>query len=1058
MSKKSFCNPSLFCILATSFMAFACGQSRGEEVCTAEGCHHLESSVKIATQDRQALFSALEKVEPRLAKEIRAKFHCELCPDQEVLDPYCLVEVSINPESRVKVDAGQASRRLAAGKWNTYLVKVVNLAGVTSPLRVHCDQAKLPGDASHDSDNRHRWLSVKIAEQSPLPTKLTGDKLQYCLLQLHTDVIGKRTAVLAMDVGQGTADIGFRNDVVLTFQCSAQNKQKEETARLSTVGTAASESEPISFRRPDTEADLQYWLKNMVWQHNYTVADIRQATGLSRQEINAALAKFRITRENKPKRNNEKLMLAPYPGGKHPRIGFLEGAIAPQRETKASVFAPWDNSSYVVLDVPEAIWSNLGLTYLAHTHIPTLWDQQDVSLDQLEWKRRSDGSLECERELPNGIVFGTKLVPEANAIRMEMWLSNGTTETLTNLRVQNCTLLKFATGFDEQTNDNKLFWGPYAACRNQAGDRWIISAWEPVQRAWGNADCPCLHSDPQFPDCEPGETQRIRGWLSFYEGTNAFREILRIERSGWRHQSRSDSQGISIQGVVFDEKTQQPVPARVHVKNASEEWFLVDSVGGEAVHYDRQQPNLPDSPEVHTTLSADPFLVHLQPGDYTFRVERGKEYVPVTKRVTVDSSPLQLEFPMHRWIDMASRGWYSGDTHVHRTLEELPNVMLAEDLNVALPLTYWVTQSDVAPVDANGESQRIQHGLIEVDPTHVIYPTNTEYEIFSVGSKSHTLGAIFVLNHEEPLTTSAPPVSPVARLAHNQGALLDLDKHSWPWSLMLVPTMNVELFQLANNHVWQTSFGFKDWTLNTPPAYMSIERDEEGFTEWGWINYGFQTYYSLLNCGFRMRVSAGTASGVHPVQLGFGRVYVHLPRGFDYEQWIEGLDGGHSFVSTGPMLDLRFNGKSAGTTYHRGLDEDSKIRVTGTAESRRPLQRIEIVVNGKVEITLVPHNEVGPSGAYVTKIDEAIQHDSSYWVAVRCFEEHPAGRVRFAHTNPVFLEIADRPLRPRKAEIAYFIRRMEEEIENSRHVLGPEALAEYQQALSIYRTIAENAR
>ena len=60
---------------------------------------------------------------------------------------------------------------------------------------------------------------------------------------------------------------------------------------------------------------------------------------------------------------DEPLLVLPYPGGRHPRTGFLEGAMRPQRETKISIFTPWDNHSYVVLDIPEAIWSNLGLTY-----------------------------------------------------------------------------------------------------------------------------------------------------------------------------------------------------------------------------------------------------------------------------------------------------------------------------------------------------------------------------------------------------------------------------------------------------------------------------------------------------------------------------------------------------------------------------------------------------------------------------------------------------------------------------------------------------------------------
>jgi hypothetical protein len=45
---------------------------------------------------------------------------------------------------------------------------------------------------------------------------------------------------------------------------------------------------------------------------------------------------------------------------------------------------------------------------------------------------------------------------------------------------------------------------------------------------------PCLHSDPKFPDCAPGETKRVRGWLSFYEGSNLEGELKRIDTTGWR--------------------------------------------------------------------------------------------------------------------------------------------------------------------------------------------------------------------------------------------------------------------------------------------------------------------------------------------------------------------------------------------------------------------------------------------------------------------------------------------------------------------------------------------
>ena len=130
---------------------------------------------------------------------------------------------------------------------------------------------------------------------------------------------------------------------------------------------------------------MRRWLKNMVWYHRFTVPEIDAATGLEEVTIEAALARFAIRPDNRPPRPPDApLLILPYPGGRHPRIGFLDGAIRPQRETKLSVFTPWDPTAYVVLDVPEAIRrddeKSHGLLYLAHTHAETMWTRQHVPL------------------------------------------------------------------------------------------------------------------------------------------------------------------------------------------------------------------------------------------------------------------------------------------------------------------------------------------------------------------------------------------------------------------------------------------------------------------------------------------------------------------------------------------------------------------------------------------------------------------------------------------------------------------------------------------------------
>ena len=301
---------------------------------------------------------------------------------------------------------------------------------------------------------------------------------------------------------------------------------------LMQVRSAQGQDPPTNARKPANAAELRYWLENMVIHHGFSTDEVQMATGMRSNEVSAAIKQFEIRNGSVTAPGADmRLRVLPYPGGRHPRIGFLDGAIDPQRETKVSVFTPWDPESYAVLDVPEAIWSNLGLTYLAHTHIPTVWDEKKETLKTLEWERRDDGSLRLERNLPNGIVFGTHVVPRGDHVEMTMWLKNGSDATLTDLRVQNCVMLKAVDGFNQQDNDNKVLRQPFVAAKNAAGDRWIITGWEPSHRAWANPPVPCLHSDPKFPDCPPGETRTLQGWFSFYQGTDIDAEFARIKEA-----------------------------------------------------------------------------------------------------------------------------------------------------------------------------------------------------------------------------------------------------------------------------------------------------------------------------------------------------------------------------------------------------------------------------------------------------------------------------------------------------------------------------------------------
>lgn len=508
----------------------------------------------------------------------------------------------------------------------------------------------------------------------------------------------------------------------------------------------------------------------------------------------------------------------------------------------------------------------------------------------------------------------------------------------------------------------------------------------------------------------------------------------------------------SLRGIAVDATTGRTLPALIRVADDAGKRYTVDAApGGTAVPYRKERGGIE---EVHTCVSSAGFTANLEPGKYRIVAERGPEYLPAEVEVSVAKETGSVRLELRRFADMAADGWFSGDTHVHRPLDELPVVLLASDLNVACPLTWWVTESDRAP--ESGEAAReIPKEAIAIDETHLIWPRNTEYEIFRVGGKSHTLGAFFVIGHREILRTGVPPVAPIGEQARREDALIELDKHAWPWSMALVPILDVDLYELANNHLWPAGFLFRGW--GEPPApWMHVERNEDGtFTERGWIEYGLENYYALLDSGFRLRPTAGTASGVHPVPLGFSRVYVQCPGGLSWSEWRDGLDAGRSFVTTGPMLLATVEGELPGARIER--EGPGTFTVEVRCRSASPPEALEVIARGRVRARIDAEPERTADGAYETSGRVTLPFTGSTWVAVRVFEPRGEDHVRFAHTGPVWIEVADRPLRPRREEVEGLISRVETEIERSRGVVPPAAIAEYERALAIYRERLDDA-
>ncbi len=148
---------------------------------------------------------------------------------QQALDARVLVAIDINAESRVHVERGPATATLTQNGWTVFLVKVQNDAGVTAGLRVSSPQAapvfkeseskSEPAASITASDVTDRWIDVDMYDKPPLVPQLSGLRLEYRIVQIYSRDRGQREATLAFDVGAGTQDLGFRNEIPILFEC-----------------------------------------------------------------------------------------------------------------------------------------------------------------------------------------------------------------------------------------------------------------------------------------------------------------------------------------------------------------------------------------------------------------------------------------------------------------------------------------------------------------------------------------------------------------------------------------------------------------------------------------------------------------------------------------------------------------------------------------------------------------------------------------------------------------------------------------------------------------------
>jgi len=460
---------------------------------------------------------------------------------------------------------------------------------------------------------------------------------------------------------------------------------------------------------------------------------------------------------------------------------------------------------------------------------------------------------------------------------------------------------------------------------------------------------------------------------------------------------------VLLEGLlVTDEPEAEPPIARIRVTDVQGRYFPPEAQPSGLI----RMPLMPNATKAERWAYAEgEFKVRVPLGRIRVSIRRGLEYRSCDEEIETHSGgTLQKKFVLSRWAQMEKESWYPGDMHVHM-LD--PKTALfesrAECLNAVNVMVFKHLENTYAREHFTG-------GLDPAsDARHFIY-YNEEF-------RNEPLGHVGLVNLKklvEPIATG--------RLGFHWPTIMRYGSLNMP--LPFHGDANSPDFPLLLQAMRKThqQGGLVDWAHLRSSQWEFPLDAEEGqidladimtHTE---IPQDLALWYALLNCGFHIPACAGT-DRIEPTDpIGHQRVYVWLDAPLSYESWMKGLKAGSSFVTNGPMLQLRVNGIKPGGEIR--LSAPREVSISASAFSQIPFERLEIIVNGEI-IRTAGAREKGASAeiAFELPIKE------SSWIAARClgawnkelFYSHPV----FAHTNPVHIRYREE--RVEKGESARYL-------------------------------------
>jgi len=422
---------------------------------------------------------------------------------------------------------------------------------------------------------------------------------------------------------------------------------------------------------------------------------------------------------------------------------------------------------------------------------------------------------------------------------------------------------------------------------------------------------------------------------------------------------------------VVDDATGRPVPCRVHFRSAAGIPYqphgyhnhVTQNLG--SWHYDvGGDVRLGQRSYAYIDGTCQGWLPR---GDVVVDVARGFEYEPLRQTVRIEPGQRELTLRIRRMADMATEGWWSGDSHVH--FLSTPGAQLeqrGEDLRVVnLLQTQW------GALFTNTEEFAGRPGVVDRGG----YITYVGQE-----NRQHMLGHMVLWGLREPVMPWCSDGPDEAEL----GGALDATLSDW-----------ADRTHAQGGTVVAAHFP----RPNGEPAVLVATGRADAVEMLAESKDSLLEYYRYLNSGYRLPLVGGTDKMSSAVPVGLYRTYARLDEEFSYEAWCRAVRSGRTFLSGGPLVTLSVDGREPGDTV--ALSGPGTVAVHAAVRSIFPLRKLEVVRNGEV----VARAEA--NGARQAEITEELRIDGNSWIACRAtgtdFHLDEWGRRVFAHTSPVYV-------------------------------------------------------